>query len=87
MSEIPKRYEELHNLTFKNKEILKKYKKCLCIYCGKEFDVSEIDSWVKDKNNLTAQCPYCFIDSVIPKKIDNQEISKEELNNLYKYYF
>ena len=61
--------------------------KCVCFYCGKRFNVSEIEEWIQDKKGDTAICPYCDIDSVIPTLIDGEEITDEIIHELYEYYF
>ena len=87
MSNIPEKYVTIHKLTFENEKILKKVKKCACIYCKDRYDVSKINEWIEDDNGLTAQCPFCQIDSVIPAIINGVPISDEDLNKLNKYYF
>ena len=82
------KYDEIHKLSFKNKQILERSEKCICIYCKKEFNFSEINNWIlDDKQDPTAVCPFCVIDAVVPKIINNQEISGEDLNVLYDIYF
>jgi len=39
-------------------------KRCACYYCQRVFPTNEITSWVD--GGLTAVCPYCDVDSVIP---------------------
>ena len=74
-------------MAFENEKQLKEVKKCACFYCENRFDVSEIKDWIEDKHGLTAQCPFCQIDSVIPEIIDGTPISDDDLKKLYKYYF
>lgn len=77
---------ELHRLTSNNEEILRD-KKCVCIYCKKEFNYKDIDNYVADIDGLTAECPYCHIDSVLPKEHDGYVITNEDLDKLYEEYF
>ena len=87
MNEIPEKYKKIHKLCFENEKLLKEVKQCACMYCNDRYDVSEIKDWIEDDNGLTAQCPYCQIDSVIPAIIDGKPITNEELKELEKYYF
>ena len=80
-------YKSIHGLTKKNKTILESTKKCVCIYCSEKFDVTEIKFWIKDEKDWTARCPYCDVDSEIPQTFNNNEITNEDLENLYNYYF
>ena len=77
---------ELHRLTSNNEETLRD-KKCVCIYCKKEFDYKDIEDYVAGIDGLTAECPYCHIDSVLPKEHDGYVITSEDLDKLYEEYF
>jgi len=80
------KYLKLHGLTFKNEEILRN-NTCVCIYCKKEFDYKEIENYISDSDGLTAECPFCKIDCVLPKSYDGYTITKDDLENLYDLYF
>lgn len=84
---ISEKHKGMYKLTYENRDILLKAKKCVCVYCGAEFDVSEIEFWQPDPNNLTAQCPHCWIDAVLPKEINGKEITKEDVKKMFEYYF
>lgn len=43
---------------------LTKSGRCGCFYCLAIFDVTRIRAWTDD--DLTAICPHCSVDSVIP---------------------
>lgn len=81
------KYNKLHKLSFQNKTLLKEAKQCVCFYCGKRFSFLEIEDWIEDRNGLTAQCPYCQTDSVIPAVVNGEEITDEDLKNMNKYCF
>ena len=87
MSYIPERYESMYNLTFENEKILKKAKKCVCVNCKNRFNISRVETWIGDESALTAMCPFCLVDSVMPAVIEDKVISDEDLNNLKKIYF
>ena len=53
-----------------NRSLLEKDKKCACYCCLKVFSPKEIVEWgaeVSDGDGVTAICPYCDVDSVIPE--------------------
>lgn len=83
---MEEKYFNLHKLTLNNEQILKD-KKCLCIYCKKEFDYKEINDFNSDSDGLTAICPNCGIDCVLPKENDGYLITTEDLDILYDMYF
>ena len=92
MNEIPKFYKIIYSYSFENKEILEQHKECICLYCGNQFEFSKIKKWIYEKGISTALCPLCLTDSVIPKKIENEneieiEITKNILEEIKKYYF
>lgn len=57
------------------------------MYCNNRYDVSEIKDWIEDNHGLTAQCPYCWVDCIIPEIIDGKIVTDEELKEMEKYYF
>lgn len=71
-------------LSFKNRDILKKYNKCSCFFCLKTFNTSKINEYIDE--NQTALCPFCGIDSVVCFK-DGSLPSKEKLNEWHKHSF
>lgn len=86
-TKIPEIYKQLHKLSFENKKLLEEKKKCVCFYCGHRFDVSDIKEWIEDKKEMTAKCPSCGIDSVIPAEVDAIDITDEVVKEMEKYYF
>lgn len=83
-----RKLEEIYRYSYENKTILSKVKKCGCFYCKTIFRVNEISDWINDKNNKTAMCPYCMIDSVIPESLNNEyELNDELLSELNDMYF
>ena len=59
---------------------------CGCFYCLSIFDPNLITDWIEDANDLTAICPYCGIDSIIPKHY-SYELNKELLQKMREYFF
>lgn len=79
--------DKIHELSYENEKILKEVKNCACFYCYKRYDVSEINEWIDDDNGLTAQCPHCKVDSVIPAIIEGREVSDEDLKLMNEQWF
>ena len=77
---------EAHKYCFENKTMLKKDKKCGCFYCCTIISSDEIEIWIKDKNDYTALCPYCFVDSVIGESV-GYPLTKESLEKMYEVWF
>ncbi|MBQ7308023.1 MAG: cytoplasmic protein [Clostridia bacterium] len=68
-----------------NKNLILLSKNCGCFYCGKIFDKSLIVDYVEDMNDLTALCPFCGIDSILPDS--KVKLSKDILESMYKVWF
>ena len=82
-------FEELlkiHKLSSNHKELLMKEDVCGCFYCLSIFSPKFITDWIEDDNDLTAICPYCGIDSIIPNHSDYQ-LNKELLEEMRKHFF
>ena len=82
--------EKIYSYVCENKQLLKRYQNCICLYCGKTFHYQSITQWVQDKNDKTAVCPFCSVDAVVPKKVENKieqfEVTKElqeKIKNTY----
>lgn len=66
--------ESLHRLCSANREQLGRVQRAGCFYCCQMFSPSEITDWVDGRqvetgstaDGITALCPRCGIDSVIP---------------------
>tara|TARA_Y100000034_G_C6899089_1_gene415206 strand:- start:779 stop:1051 length:273 start_codon:yes stop_codon:yes gene_type:complete len=73
-----------HGHSRNNKEEIEKSGWCGCFYCCETFPASDIDKWIKEET--TALCPKCNIDSVIG---DASKISltEEFLLEMHKYWF
>ena len=80
------KYSKLHSLSLSNEEIIRD-KKCVCIYCKKEMDYKEIVDYIPDSDGLTAVCPFCGMDSVIPKEYDGYIVTLEDIEKLNEEYF
>lgn len=70
--------------SYKNKYLLKKNDYAACFYCLKVFQVNKIQEWVD--RDLTALCPFCNIDTVIPYDLNDHEdmlIEMKQANSLF----
>ncbi len=77
---------KIHKLSSNHKELLMKEDVCGCFYCVSIFSPKLITDWIEDENDLTAICPYCGIDSIIPNHSDYQ-LNKELLEEMRKHFF
>ena len=78
-------YQKAHDCSFRNKEQLEKSEKCGCFFCGKIFSPTEITSYISTEER-TAECPYCFTDSVIGD-VSGFPITPHFLRNMRKKWF
>lgn len=70
--------KEAYQLSFKNKDNL--IDDVSCYYCIRHFKASDINEWA-DKG-LTALCPHCDIDSIIPGNVED-----DTLIAIHTYWF
>lgn len=57
-----------HLFCGKNKDLLAASQEAACFYCLRHFRAKNVEKWV-GKNNQTALCPFCGIDSVLPDAV------------------
>lgn len=77
--------KEAYEHCINNQEELFKSKVCGCFYCMRIFKAIRIKEWISD-SKLTAQCPYCGIDSVIGDA-SGYPITKSFLKAMHKEWF
>lgn len=77
---------EAHKHCFNNKEEISKSDTCGCFYCREIFAPNEIQEWIEDDKECTAQCPYCMIDAVIGNA-SGIKLSNSFLVAMYELYF
>lgn len=56
--------EKASNLSFKNRDMIRKSSKCGCYSCCQIYDAEYV--WEYVDAGMTALCPMCYIDSVLP---------------------
>jgi hypothetical protein len=59
------------NYVTKNQKSIAKSKECACINCCKRFPPNKVEDFIEDgeKDNGTAECPFCGIDAVVPDSL------------------
>lgn len=55
-----------HKASFQNEQVMNESTMCGCFFCCRVYPVAEVVNWRPDREGLTAICPYCWVDSVIP---------------------
>jgi hypothetical protein len=76
--------EEIYDMSFKNSDILMHYPSVACFSCESVYPYEEVVVWTD--GGLTAICPHCSIDSVIPVKpelLEGLEGTLKEMNDRY----
>jgi hypothetical protein len=91
MPRSPREYEAVHKHSIRNRSAIERSERCGCFYCRAIFAPGEITEWVDGGEadlqlGVTALCPRCGIDSVLPSGA-GIEITPELLSELCKYYF
>ena len=76
-------YDVLHSFSLRNKDQITKSKHAGCFHCLSNIPIDNIKDWV-DKD-LTALCPMCNIDSLLPDS--EVELSNDLLKSMHTYWF
>lgn len=76
--------EKLHAYSSHNRDLISESNECHCYYCLTKFNKEDIIEYID--NNMTAVCPHCGIDTVLPDSID-EEITKTTLKDMHDYWF
>ena len=79
-------YQAAYKYSIYNKELLKKSGLCGCFYCCLLFQYERINEWIDGDPDLTALCPNCGIDSVIPRS-EHYLLSVEFLEEMRAVWF
>jgi hypothetical protein len=72
-----------HKFSSKNKEYISSSETCGCFHCLRVFPASRVQEWVNE--GVTARCPFCSIDSVLPSNMC--DISAGLLQRMNEYWF
>jgi 5-methylcytosine-specific restriction endonuclease McrA len=57
---------------------------CGCFFCGETFTARQITEWTD--NNLTALCPHCHMDAVVPSSAQ-MPVTSGMLADMNRYAF
>ena len=83
---MPEIIKKAHAASFQNRGLVKRSQMCGCFFCCKTFPASEVEDFCIDREDLTALCPYCAIDSVIPDA-SGWPLTADFLAAMHRYWF
>ena len=80
--------EALHKLSSRNRELIEGTRACGCFHCLARFEASAVKEWVAEEKggDVTALCPVCGVDSVLPAR-EGATIDQEILLAMRAYWF
>lgn len=73
--------KEMHRKSTANMSTMDSSGQCACFHCLERYPFSEILEVVDDRDGLTAVCPKCDIDSVLP------DVPQDLLEAMHEYWF
>ncbi len=80
--------EAAHDASSNHKMELFHSEQCGCFYCLEVYDPKEIKEWVGESHSgLTAVCPKCGIDSVIPSSSGYPVNDRKFLEEMHQVWF
>ena len=79
-------YSEYHRAATSNALALAESLTCSCYYCLRTYSTDEIVDWIDDADGLTAICPHCDIDAVVPCN-SGLDVSEEYLKEVHRVMF
>lgn len=82
----------VHNLSSSHRDAVLKSDRCGCFYCGSFFPASEVEEWTIEPGfgAVTALCPRCEIDAVLPSSAVKEagfELDPALLSQMKDYWF
>jgi hypothetical protein len=86
--------ESLHRYSSRNRALLERSDRAGCFYCQSLFDPKEIVDWIDSRqvetgdtaDGVTALCPRCGIDSVLPSAAPIT-LTKDLLSEMNEHWF
>ena len=80
--------EALHRLSARNRDAVQGDRECGCFHCLRTFKASAVTDWApeSDGGEVTALCPFCGIDSVLPAR-EGHSIDAVMLKAMRVYWF
>ena len=74
-------YRTASKLSLHNRSEIKEGVPCVCYFCLRTMDGSEIEEWADDGD--TALCPFCTIDAIVPNETDVDNLKQAHLKSFY----
>lgn len=80
--------EALYRLSSRNRDSVQGTRQCGCFHCLRTFEASAIAQWApeEDGTEVTALCPFCGADSVLPAR-DGASVDTEMLSAMHAYWY
>ncbi len=80
--------EALHKLSSRNRDLIEGTRHCGCFFCLETFEASAVTEWTPEPNggDVTALCPKCGVDSVLPAR-EGAKVDREILLAMRAYWF
>lgn len=83
--------EGIHKYSTRNRERVEQSAQCGCFYCLATFPPVEIRNWVDlpegGDREVTALCPRCGIDAVLPDSVPGAPLTPGLLDAMRQYWF
>ena len=86
--------EGIHQHSMRHRERVERSAQCGCFYCLTTFAPVEIMNWVDlpegeedEEKGVTALCPNCGIDAVLPDNVPGAPLSAELLEVMRQFWF
>jgi hypothetical protein len=86
--------EQIHKASSRHRNRIEKSVLCGCFYCLATFPPAEVMDWIDGPNSgedldvgITALCPRCGIDSVLPDDVPKAPITADMLRAMHTYWF
>ncbi len=76
--------ERLHRLSIRHRDLVQAAPQCACFHCGEFFSPEQIMDWVD--GGVTALCPKCGIDSVVPET-QRDHLEPDLIASMRAYWF
>lgn len=77
-------FNKLHTYAYNNRSLIQQANYCYCFHCKNKIEAKYINDYID--NGVTALCPKCNVDSLIPDCID-EEITDKVIYDMNKYWF
>jgi hypothetical protein len=90
----PADLEGIHKHSSRHRDRVERSAQCGCFYCLATFTPAKITDWVDlpegeedEERRVTALCPSCGIDAVLPDNVPSAPLTAELLEVMRKHWF